>query len=93
MGGATPDCQPRCTAHIGGLGMGDVKLGAVLAWAAALVDPSLAVVFVVLSVMFGGVQSAIVLLRTRDRRRSIAFGPALLAGYWLPVAWLAILPG
>lgn len=78
---------------LGGLGMGDVKLGAVLAWAAALVDPSLAVVLVVLSVMFGGVQSAIVLLRTRDRRRSIAFGPALLAGYWLPVAWLAILPG
>ncbi|PPF46954.1 prepilin peptidase [Pseudoclavibacter sp. AY1F1] len=76
---------------VGGLGMGDVKLGAVLAWAAALVDPSLAVVLVLLAVVLGGVQSAIVLLRTRDRRRSIAFGPALLAGYWLPVAWLAVL--
>ncbi|WP_181028583.1 prepilin peptidase [Pseudoclavibacter sp. RFBA6] len=74
---------------LGGLGMGDVKLGAVLASAAALVHPSLAVVLVFLAILFGGLQSIIVLVWTRDRRRSIALGPALLAGYWLPVAWLA----
>ncbi|PPG03119.1 hypothetical protein C5E06_11935 [Pseudoclavibacter sp. RFBI5] len=74
----------------GGLGMGDVKLGAVLSWAAALVDPSLAVLLGVLAILIGGVQSVVVLARTRDRRRSIAFGPALLAGYWLPVLWLAV---
>lgn len=74
----------------GGLGMGDVKLGAVLCWAAALVDPSLAVLLAVVAILVGGVQSVIVLARTRDRRRSIAFGPALLSGYWLPVIWLAV---
>ncbi len=74
---------------LGGLGMGDVKLGAVLASAAALVHPSLAGVLVFLAILFGGLQSIIVLVWTRDRRRSIALGPALLAGYWLPVAWLA----
>ncbi len=74
----------------GGLGMGDVKLGAVLSWAAALVDPSLAVLLGVLAILIGGVQSVIVLARTRDRRRSIAFGPALLAGYWIPVLGLAV---
>ncbi|MBS3177496.1 MULTISPECIES: prepilin peptidase [unclassified Pseudoclavibacter] len=75
---------------LGGLGMGDVKLGAVLAAAAALVHPSLAALLVFLAVLFGGLQSIVVLACTRDRRRSIAFGPALLAGYWLPVAWLAV---
>ncbi|MBF4459832.1 A24 family peptidase [Pseudoclavibacter sp. VKM Ac-2867] len=74
----------------GGLGMGDVKLGAVLSWAAALVEPSLAALLGVLAILIGGVQSVIVLARTRDRRRSIAFGPALLAGYWIPAVWLAV---
>lgn len=78
---------------LGGLGMGDVKLGAVLAWTAALIDPSLAVLLVVLAILVGGVQSAVVLVRTRDGRRNIAFGPALLAGYWVPILWLAVEPG
>ncbi len=78
---------------LGGLGMGDVKLGAVLAWSAALVDPANALLSGLLAVVCGGVQSAVVLVRTRDRHRSIAFGPALLAGYWLPVVWLAAVPG
>lgn len=78
---------------LGGLGMGDVKLGAVLAWMAALVDTSFAVLLVMIAVLVGGVQSTVVLLRTREGRGSIAFGPALLVGYWLPILWLAVVPG
>ncbi|VXB45893.1 prepilin peptidase [Pseudoclavibacter sp. 8L] len=88
--GASAGAVLLVLALTGGLGMGDVKLGAVLSWAAALVEPSLAALLGALAILIGGVQSVIVLARTRDRRRSIAFGPALLAGYWIPVVWLAV---
>jgi leader peptidase (prepilin peptidase)/N-methyltransferase len=66
----------------GGVGMGDVKLAALL----GLASPTLAVAVAAPLVAFllGGVAASTVLLR-RGRGHRIAFGPWLLAGYWAVV--------
>ena len=68
---------------VGGMGMGDVKLGGVLGVAAGLVDPSVAVLSPLLAFMAGGVGGGVALA---VRSRSIPFGPFMLGGFWAAVA-------
>ena len=75
---------------LGGLGMGDVKLTAVIAGCLSLDSPWTAVAAVLLAFMLGGVYSAALLIRRRgDRARRIAFGPVLLLAFWAAIAALA----
>jgi leader peptidase (prepilin peptidase)/N-methyltransferase len=70
-------------ALFGGMGMGDVKLAAALGLAAP--TTSIAVLSPVLAFLLGGVASLVVLIR-RGRGIRIAFGPFLLAGYFVALA-------
>ena len=67
----------------GGMGMGDVKLGAALGLAAGLVGPTTAIASPLLAFLSGGVVGVVALVR---RQRSIPFGPVMLAGFWGAVA-------
>lgn len=75
----------------GGLGMGDVKLAALL----GLASPAMAIALAapVTGFLLGGVAASILMIRGllagrgRETRRShLAFGPYLLLGYWVALA-------
>ena len=71
----------------GGMGMGDVKLGAVLgfsSWGLTIAVLSPVVAF------FGGGVVSLVLLIAGQRGRRIAFGPFLLCGFWVAVGLVAL---
>lgn len=74
---------------LGGMGMGDVKLGGVLAGALTLISLEAAAAGIAAGFLLGGVASVCLLLRRGSiggltrARRSIPFGPYLLAGYWV----------
>ncbi|WP_404312832.1 prepilin peptidase [Agrococcus terreus] len=70
-------------AAAGGMGMGDVKLGAALALAASTLGWLAPVAGLVAAVMLGGVAGGVLLALGR---RSLAFGPWLLAGAAVGVA-------
>jgi leader peptidase (prepilin peptidase)/N-methyltransferase len=81
-------------AAAGGMGMGDVKLAALL----GLASPTMPIALVapLAAFLLGGVAASIVMVRGllagRGRaagREQIAFGPFLLAGYW--VALVAVM--
>jgi leader peptidase (prepilin peptidase) / N-methyltransferase len=72
---------------VGGMGMGDVKLGAALGLASWNV--SVAVLSPVIAFLVGGV-AAIALLVAGRRGTKIAFGPYLLGGYWAVVGLVAV---
>jgi leader peptidase (prepilin peptidase)/N-methyltransferase len=65
-------------ALFGGMGMGDVKLAAVLGLASPTV--TVAIASPLLAFLLGGV-AAVVVLIVRGRGGRLAFGPFLLAGY------------
>lgn len=65
-------------ALFGGMGMGDVKLAAVLGLASP--TPAIAIASPVLAFLTGGV-AAVVVLVVRGRGARIPFGPFLLLGY------------
>lgn len=67
----------------GGMGMGDVKLAAVLTAALALESVGSVVVAALVAFFAGGVAGLAVHLRSGGR--TIAFGPFLLTGYWVAV--------
>jgi leader peptidase (prepilin peptidase) / N-methyltransferase len=71
----------------GGMGMGDVKLGAALGLASW--NLSIAVLSPVLAFLVGGLIS-VVLLIVGKRGQKIAFGPFLLGGFWAAVVLLAV---
>jgi leader peptidase (prepilin peptidase)/N-methyltransferase len=76
---------------VGGLGMGDVKLSAVIAGCLSLVSPWLAAGAVMLAFVLGGAYSAVLMLRHRGHHgRRIAFGPVLLAAFWAVLVLLAV---
>ncbi len=75
-------------AVIGGMGMGDVKLGAALALATATLGWTAPLAGLAASVVVGGVAGAAALA---IGRRTVAFGPALLVGHGAAVA-LALQP-
>jgi leader peptidase (prepilin peptidase)/N-methyltransferase len=67
--------------------MGDVKLAIVLAGVLALMRPDAVVLAAIIAFVSGGLVGLIVLLRVRAR--SIPFGPFLLLGFWVAVAFIA----
>lgn len=71
----------------GGMGMGDVKLGALLGIAAGSLGPAVAVLSPVLAFTAGGIAGVVALVR---RSRSIPFGPYLLGGFWAAVLLCAL---
>jgi leader peptidase (prepilin peptidase)/N-methyltransferase len=71
---------------VGGIGMGDVKLAAALGLASWV--PFVGVLSPVVGFLLGGMGSVIVILRG-GRGRRMAFGPFLLAGFWVAVALAA----
>lgn len=78
----------------GGVGMGDVKLGGVLAGAAALLDPVGVPLGALVAGLAGGIGAVVVAVgRGHDpglrpeRPASVPYGPALLLGWWsVPLA-------
>lgn len=64
----------------GGLGMGDVKLTGVLGLVVGWHGWQAAAVALGTAVIANGLIAAAVLLVTRDRKREVPFGPALIAG-------------
>jgi leader peptidase (prepilin peptidase)/N-methyltransferase len=72
---------------VGGMGMGDVKLGAALGFASW--NLSVAVLSPIVAFLIGGLASVVLLVAGR-RGRKIAFGPFLLGGFWLAVALVAV---
>ena len=74
-------------AHLGGgMGMGDVKLAGVLGATLGMGGPSTALAGLALAVLIGGAVATVLLLRGRRGSR-LAFGPYLLLGFWLALAW------
>ena len=65
---------------IGGLGMGDVKLAALLGLAGAFISVEAVLAQVILSFVAGGLVAAVFWLF--KRRGRIPFGPFMLLGYW-----------
>jgi leader peptidase (prepilin peptidase) / N-methyltransferase len=72
---------------VGGMGMGDVKLGAALGLASW--STSVAVLSPVVAFLVGGLVSVVLLVAGR-RGQKIAFGPFLLGGFWGAVLLLAL---
>jgi leader peptidase (prepilin peptidase) / N-methyltransferase len=72
---------------VGGMGMGDVKLGAALGLASWSL--SVAVLSPLAAFLAGGLVSVALLLAGRRGQR-IAFGPYLLGGFWAAVALVAV---
>lgn len=76
---------------VGGLGMGDVKLAGLFGLVLGAWRPELVVVALLGSFMLGGVHGAYRLLL--GDRSSIAFGPSMLAGFWVAVVFSRVLTG
>jgi len=74
----------------GGLGMGDVKLAALLAFTGGTISTVVVIGTVVLGFVVAGV-AALALLVSRGGVGNIAFGPYLLGGFWASVAALPAL--
>jgi leader peptidase (prepilin peptidase)/N-methyltransferase len=85
-------------AAFGGLGMGDVKLGALLGVTVGCFGLSAVLPFAVVAICSAGVVGAVVVVVTRSVggtagwRTRIPFGPFLLLGCWSAVA-LAVITG
>ena len=71
---------------VGGMGMGDVKLGGALGLASW--NLTIAVLSPVIAFLIGGLVAVALLIAGR-RGSKIAFGPYLLGGYWVAVALVA----
>jgi leader peptidase (prepilin peptidase)/N-methyltransferase len=75
-------------AHPAGLGFGDVKLAGLLGLHLAWLGWEVLVVGAVLGVFAGGLAGVLLLVARRvNRRSSIAYGPALLAGAFVAILW------
>ncbi|AYD89296.1 prepilin peptidase [Actinomyces lilanjuaniae] len=73
-----------------GLGLGDVKLGAVLGGWLGQLSAAAAVTGLVLGFLLGGVAAGLLIVTRRaDRRDHLALGPYLATGGWL--AWILTL--
>ncbi|MEN8114408.1 MAG: A24 family peptidase [Actinomycetota bacterium] len=72
----------------GGFGFGDVKLGFLLGLFTAYQSWDTLIVAVFAAFLLGGVVSLfLIVFRIRGRRDSIPFGPYLVAGAYLAIAW------
>lgn len=64
----------------GGMGMGDVKLGAFIGWVLGALDLRAVGVAAAAAVVFGGSAGIVALARGASRRDALPFGPMLAAG-------------
>ncbi len=72
----------------GGLGMGDVKLALLLGLFLGYQGWEQVLLGAFIAILLGGVVSAVLLLtRRKGRRDTIPFGPYLIAGAYLTIAW------
>jgi len=71
----------------GGIGMGDVKLAILLGLASPTAGIAVTAAFA--AFLLGGVAASIALVR-RGRATRLAFGPWLLAGYWVAVLFAMV---
>lgn len=71
----------------GGMGLGDVKLAALMGWAAGWFGLAATIAGFAVAFLLGGGYAVIVLVTKRMNRKSaIPFGPFLLAGFWIAFA-------
>lgn len=73
--------------YVGGMGAGDVKLGTVIGLASWTFG--VAIISPLMAFLIGGCCAAVV-LATRGRGATVAFGPFLLAGFWCAVATVTV---
>jgi leader peptidase (prepilin peptidase)/N-methyltransferase len=72
----------------GGFGMGDVKLAFILGVFTGYHAWTSTVVAAFLAFLIGGAVSLVLLaLRSRGRKDAIAFGPPMILGAWIAIAW------
>jgi leader peptidase (prepilin peptidase)/N-methyltransferase len=70
----------------GGVGMGDVKLSVTLGMASGAIGVGTCVMVFVFAFLFGGIWAvAGMATRRYTRKTAIAFGPALLIGFWAAI--------
>ena len=70
----------------GGVGMGDVKLSVSLGMASGAIGVGTCVMVFVFAFLFGGIWAvAGMATRKYTRKTAIAFGPALLLGFWAAI--------
>lgn len=70
----------------GGIGMGDVKLSVSLGMASGAISVSASLMVFVFAFLFGGAWAVVGLATQRyTRKTAIAFGPALLLGFWAAI--------
>jgi leader peptidase (prepilin peptidase)/N-methyltransferase len=71
----------------GGMGLGDVKLAAIMGWSAGWFGLAATVTGFASAFLLGGAYAVIVLVTRKGSRKSaIPFGPFLLAGFWIAFA-------
>jgi leader peptidase (prepilin peptidase)/N-methyltransferase len=69
-----------------GLGMGDVKLAALLGYAGGLISTPTSIAAVLLSFFSAGIVAiALLASRLKGRKSAIPFGPFMLMGFWVAV--------
>jgi leader peptidase (prepilin peptidase)/N-methyltransferase len=71
---------------VGGMGMGDVKLGGVLGLVLGTVSFDAAMLGAVLAFLSGGLVAMLLLIIRRRRGTRMPFGPFLLLGFWAALA-------
>jgi leader peptidase (prepilin peptidase)/N-methyltransferase len=72
----------------GAMGGGDVKLGFLLGVFTAYPSWDVMMVSVLAAFLLGGLVSIVLIVtRARDRKDAIAFGPYLIAGAYVGLAW------
>ncbi len=71
----------------GGFGMGDVKLALLLGLFLAFASWEILAVGAVLAIVLGGVASLLLLVARRGRKTKFAYGPFLVLGAWIALAW------
>ncbi len=67
---------------VGGMGMGDVKLGGVLGLVLGAISVDAAVLGPMLAFVSGGIAALVLLIIRRRRGTRMPFGPFLLLGFW-----------
>jgi len=67
---------------VGGMGMGDVKLGGVLGLILGTISADAAMLGPMLAFLSGGVAALVLLIVRRRRGTRMPFGPFLLLGFW-----------
>lgn len=71
----------------GGFGMGDVKLALLLGLFLAFTSWDALGVGAILAIVLGGIASVLLLVAQRSRKSKFAYGPFLVLGAWIALAW------